>query len=420
VADATIEIQTRLTAAARARQQGAGAEELRLLEEALRLAPDNPFALNARGMRALNDRDFDLAARLFGDAAAADPNQPALWMNLATAERQRGQDDGERAALDRALQADRFHFMALLRKAELEARCGTAQAAVMGWNAVVQAASSVVDRPPVLEDALARGQAFLSAHSAAMASSFDSEFGAERAEDPDLRRFNACLDHVLGKRAIYRNQCEGLHYPFLPADEFFDRRLFPWMEEVEARTPEIRAEALDLLANATEDLRPYVRMEEGLPANKWSQLDRSLDWGACFLWEYGTANERVLARCPATSAALESLPRNHIPGRAPTAFFSILKAGARIPPHTGVTNTRAIVHLPLVVPSGCRFRVGGETREWKEGQAFVFDDTIEHEAVNESERDRIILIFDVWNPHLTPREQDLIVRFFALHSDTAA
>jgi aspartyl/asparaginyl beta-hydroxylase (cupin superfamily) len=97
-----------------------------------------------------------------------------------------------------------------------------------------------------------------------------------------------------------------------------------------------------------------------------------------------------------------------------------LKAGARIPPHTGVTNTRAIVHLPLVVPSGCRFRVGGETREWKEGQAFVFDDTIEHEAVNDSERDRIILIFDVWNPHLTPREQDLIVRFFALHSDTAA
>ena len=32
----------------------------------------------------------------------------------------------------------------------------------------------------------------------------------------------------------------------------------------------------------------------------------------------------------------------------------------RIPPHTGVANFRLVVHLPLIVPPGCRFRVGGE------------------------------------------------------------
>jgi aspartyl/asparaginyl beta-hydroxylase (cupin superfamily) len=409
-----MEIQTRLAAAAQARQRGASAEELRLLDEALRLEPGNPLALNARGMRALGDRDFGRAARLFADAAAADPAEPALWMNLATAHRQRGDAGAERAALVRVLEIDRLHFMASLRKAELEERSGDTKEAVLGWSAVVQMASAMANRPPLIEDALARGQAFLRAQTASLADRLDEEFGADRGASPDLRRFNACMDHVLGKRAIYRNQCEGLYYPFLPADEFFDRRLFPWLEEVEQRTSKIRAEALDLLENAGEEIRPYVRMDKGLPANKWTELDHSLDWGACFLWEYGSPNDAVLARCPATAAALEAAPRNLIPGKAPTAFFSILKAGARIPPHTGVTNTRAIIHLPLVVPPGCWFRVGGETRQWVEGEAFAFDDTIEHEAHNPTGKDRIVLIFDVWNPHLTAQEQDLISRFFAL------
>ena len=201
--------------------------------------------------------------------------------------------------------------------------------------------------------------------------------------------------------------------PFLPADEFYDRRHFAWMSEFEAATADIRRELKVLLANPEDALRPYVRMDKGLPDNKWTGLDHSLDWGACFLWEYGEPNQPVLDRCPKTAAALAALPSAYIPGRAPSAFFSILKPKTRIPPHTGVTNTRAIVHLPLIVPPGCGFRVGGETREWQEGVAFAFDDTIEHEAWNESDEIRAVLIFDMWNPHLTSAEQELITRYFA-------
>ena len=71
------------------------------------------------------------------------------------------------------------------------------------------------------------------------------------------------------------------------------------------------------------------------------------------------------------------------------------------------------MHLPLIVPPGCGFRVGGETRLWEEGKAFAFDDTIEHEAWNDSDAPRAVLIFDVWNPHLGPRERDLLLRYFA-------
>ena len=101
-------------------------------------------------------------------------------------------------------------------------------------------------------------------------------------------------------------------------------------------------------------------------------------------------------------------PQCDVAAHGPTAFFSILEAGTRIPPHTGVTNTRLTVHLPLIVPPGCGFRVGSETREWVPGKAWVFDDTIEHEAWNLSEVPRALLIFDIWNPLLTAAERDLI------------
>jgi aspartyl/asparaginyl beta-hydroxylase (cupin superfamily) len=90
--------------------------------------------------------------------------------------------------------------------------------------------------------------------------------------------------------------------------------------------------------------------------------------------------------------------------------FSILDAKTRIPPHTGVSNTRLIVHLPLVVPPGCGFRCGGTTREWTPGKAFVFDDTIEHEAWNDGDEPRAVMIFDIWSPYLGEAERELVRR----------
>jgi len=61
-----------------------------------------------------------------------------------------------------------------------------------------------------------------------------------------------------------------------------------------------------------------------------------------------------------------------------------------------------------VIPEGCRFRVGADVRTWKKGHAWVFDDSIEHEAWNDSDEIRIILIFDIWNPLLSLAERDLV------------
>ena len=137
---------------------------------------------------------------------------------------------------------------------------------------------------------------------------------------------------------------------------------FPGFDELEAQTEVIRAELVDLLASADPGLSPYVTMPPGTPRNVWTELNNSAAWSALHLWKDGERIEGACARAPRTAAIVERLPLARIPRRAPTVFFSILEAGKHIPPHTGVTNTRAIIHLPLIVPDGCSFRVGGETR----------------------------------------------------------
>jgi aspartate beta-hydroxylase len=397
-----------------ARARGDALEELRLIDAAVTAEPTNPRALNMRGMRALADADFSHAVDSFTRAIAADPGQPALLVNLASAYRGLKDDEGERAALQSALDIDQLQLTPQLRMAELFERQGCMPEAARHWGAVVQLGQQVEAPTPAVRDAVARGHRFLQHHNAQYADALDRELADAVPSDQSGHRFRACVNHMLGRRQLYRNECAGVHYPFLPADEFFDRALFPWFAELEAKTPEIRREALALLEAGNEALRPYVRLDKGMPQNKWSPLDGSFDWGACFLWEYGTRNDAVCDLCPETAAALAAAPQNHVPGKAPSAFFSILKPGAKIPPHTGVTNTRAIIHLPLVVPPECGFRVGGETREWVEGRAFAFDDTIEHEAWNNSDQPRIILIFDVWNPHLTADEQHWLSKLFAV------
>lgn len=164
-------------------------------------------------------------------------------------------------------------------------------------------------------------------------------------------------------------------------------------------------ELLSLWDEGDDGFRPYVAFDPTQPVNQWQELNHSPRWSAWFLWKDGVRQEANCARCPATAALLDGLPLLDVPGKAPTVMFSILQPRTRIPPHTGSANARTTIHLPLVVPEGCGFRVGAETREWRVGEAWGFDDTIEHEAWNDSGRPRAILILDTWNPLLTEAER---------------
>ena len=180
---------------------------------------------------------------------------------------------------------------------------------------------------------------------------------------------------------------------------------FPWLAELEAATADIREEFDALIGSEAAELVAYIQYPDDVPLRQWESLNRSRDWTAVHLIQNGRRIERNARHCPRTMKLLGRLPQPDVPGASPNAMFSLLAPRTRIPPHTGVANTRLVCHLPLIVPPGCGFRVGGETRGWEPGTAFVFDDTIEHEAWNDSAELRVVFIFDVWAWALSEAER---------------
>ena len=393
----------------RALQAGDDAAADQAIADARAMAPDHPGVLNVAGMRALALGDLRMARALLERAVGIEP-APLLWVNVALVHRELANSSAERDAVEKALQMDPRYFPALLHKARLFEREGKIKAAAYMYQAFLHCLPQGVQPPPPVQEAIAHARQVLRENDRALEAFLQPRLDAVRARHAgeSMERFDACLQTLIGKRPVYRPEPTFMLFPRLPAIEFIDRSHYPWLDAFDAATDEIRAEALAVLARAAGDFVPYISKPAGAPVDQWQELNNSKRWSTYFLMKNGKRLEEHLAQCPRTAELLRSAPLCEVPGQAPTAFFSVLAPRTRIPPHTGVTNTRLIVHLPLVVPPDCMYRVGAERREWREGHAWVFDDTFEHEAVNGSDKPRIVLIFDVWNCFLTPAERDLV------------
>jgi aspartate beta-hydroxylase len=225
-----------------------------------------------------------------------------------------------------------------------------------------------------------------------------------------LARFEHCLAIQCGERRAHpadpRQKPSILYFPGLPATPWFARGHFPWFEALERETDAIRAELLAVMDQGTGSERVFGTDEAERRGLAGSQGAPS--WNGFYFYRHGEPRSDNLARCPRTATALEAVPLVHIRAHAPEVMFSVLTPGSHILPHRGVTNTRVVCHLPLVVPEECALVVGGEKRAWREGEAVAFDDTYEHEAWNRGSRTRVVLIIDVWNPHLSAAERDAV------------
>lgn len=365
---------------------------------------ENARALNGAGNQALAAGDFVRARELFERAVALDP-VPPLLLNLAFAAQRLGDVAGEMAALDRALAIDPYYQLAIFQRAEWLFRHGTRSAAAGAYGNFLATLPADGQVPQPLRGAADRARQIVEAEQAALAKALDG-LSRDGSLSPRLAESVAL---VTGRARVFRSEPSGLYIPFLPEVPFFDRSQFPWFEELENAT-EMIARELSAVLSADAGLEPYVAFGAGTPVNQWAALNHSRDWSAFFLYRDGARVADNCARCPNTTALIERLPLLDLPGRGPTAMFSILTPGTVIPPHTGATNARAVVHLPLVVPADCGFRVGSTVRDWKVGEAWAFDDTIEHEAWNGSDKARAILILDAWNPYLASEEREQVTR----------
>jgi aspartate beta-hydroxylase len=407
-------IASLIATAKQSARYGRSHEAEQLMRQAEREGPRHPLVLHENAARLLRSGDANGATAILDHLVQVDSGNSEIWFNYAVALRRLGRTEDAAAALDKALEIDPRNVIALIEKGSLEESLEKPRAAAMSYRAALQLIPPGSAIPKDMEPALGRARDVVDGNNRALESYVEDGLEEIKSRFPgeSFRRFDQCADIILQKRSVHRQQPTFMYFPELPAIEFYDRNLFPWLDTLEAAAGDIRAELLDVLSDDSDDaLVPYVALPKGTPLNQWTELNHSRKWSAFYFWLEGRAYAENLARCPRTAKALQNWPRWDVPGSGPTAMFSILEAKAHIPAHTGPVNTRLVVHLPLVVPAGCRFRVGGQQREWIEGQAFVFDDSINHEAWNDSNVPRAVLIVDTWSPYLSEAERELVRTF---------
>lgn len=125
------------------------------------------------------------------------------------------------------------------------------------------------------------------------------------------------------------------------------------------------------------------------------RIAQDQQWKTFVLYGFGQRLEKNTQLTPRTAEILESVPNLQ------TAMFSILAPGYHIPAHTGVTKGILRSHLGLIIPKDyekCRIRVDDTITAWRPGEIFVFDDTYEHEVWNDTDEERVILLFDFDRP----------------------
>ena len=386
--------------------------------------PGHAEALQATGIIALSDGKVSRALELLNQAAAGNPAEPLTQHYLGLAQEAAGDLQAAIACQQRALQSEPdFQAARLHLGRNFEQTQQLAAAAVQYARALQDAQQQgrwlSPDTTPVpMREPVERAVRFVREHRRTalheLFAPLRSRYGPEA-----LRRVEKCLRIHLNEEAPdypdARQQPSFLFFPDLPASAYLDRSLFPWIPALEAHTADIRSELLALLPSSRGRERVFTSVE--LEQVNLRGLDVAPSWNGYYFYRHGERRDDNCSACPATAAAIDAVPLSRIRDHGPEVLFSVFTPGTHLLPHRGVTNTRLVGHLPLLIPDDCALRVGGELHPWQEGHVVVFDDTYEHEAWNRSGKTRVVLIFDIWSPYLTAAERAAVADLIAAVGD---
>jgi aspartyl/asparaginyl beta-hydroxylase (cupin superfamily) len=359
--------------------------------------------LEEQADRAVAAGQYGAARSLLEQAVGGGGSSFELWQKLSAMRKAAGDLPGALAAIDQALSFSPLDFPALLVRAMILDQLGEPGAGE-GYGQALAQLRPGEEVPPELRAAVAHARQRRDEYRATLARYLEGNLPTDLtpAERARAERF---VSNRTRTSEHFHQRPSDYHFPNLPEIEFHDRDQFPGLAALEAATPVIRAEFDALIAAEVAEMVPYVQYPERLPLRQWKELNNNPKWTAIHLLQNGWRVEANARHCPKTLEAIAGMDQPTVPGASPVAMFSLLAPRTKIPPHTGVANTRLVCHLPLIVPPNCGFRVGATTREWRVGEAFVFDDTIEHEAWNDSDELRVVLIIDLWAPALSPGDR---------------
>jgi aspartate beta-hydroxylase len=382
--------------------------------QVLELAPNDVEALRFVAASHLARGDAMRAVALLLTALEAQPDDPTTLHHLGSAQSQLGDWQGAATHLRHCLRIAPGVFVARLRLGIALEQLGDFHGALVAYFAAVNTAQaqgrwmSDATTAPGLRAAVRHAMAYIDAGRRQL---FDAVLAPlrERYGAAELSRVEDCLAIYLGEKPAQwpdpRQRPKFLYFPGIPSQPYYPRERFPWLDELERNTAAIREE-LSAVLSEPQALESFLLTDspQGTAELLRSSGAGTAAWDAYFFYRHGERYDTHAARCPRTAALLDSLPLARVREHSPETLFSVLRPGSHILPHRGVTNTRLVTHLPLIVPPDCALRVGGEIHAWREGHCVTFDDTFEHEAWNRSTQTRVVLILDVWNPDLSEAE----------------
>lgn len=365
----------------------------------------------ARYMRA---GDVKKAVKTLSNTITAGHGTSKLHTVLAMCYQRAQNSAAMEQALEQALKLEPDNIKALILQGTLFEQIGTFSKALKSYSAALSHQNRVPAHERTLLNELDKVRAHIPALTRALERQTYDELSAIGFEPGDKdKRFDMALEILFGRKQVYYQEPHQFYYPELPQRQFYNPNEFSWMKDLTKNWQAIRDEAKFVMSKP-ELFAPYLQSDPMQAKTEGVELLDNKDWSAFYLIKDSLRQETNIKSCPLTMEALKNAPLDYIPGRTPSVLYSLLYPKTHIPSHTGMLNTRLICHLPLVVPQGCQFRVGNETIEWVEGEPIVFNDSINHEAWNNSDEKRIILLFEIWRPELSERERVLISKIIEL------
>lgn len=384
------------------------------------LRDDQGCAEAARAIAGLaaHRQDWARALHHYQLADSSQPGDEATQIEMAQVLCQVDQPDAAAGVLRRALETRPDQPLAWLLLGDVLELLGQTLAACKArFQAIARAHklgqwTSVENTSPVLLEQVTRTMAKVQVERRDhLLASFDSTrqaFGAKALERIE-RALLGYLGEVDTTPPDPRQRPKFLYIPGLPDLPFHAPQLQPWSAQLAAGWKDLRAEASELLGDQ-QNFESFLGLKPGQSHAQYVGGDGPCpSWDAFFFYRHGKRFDANHARCPRTSALLDTLTLCEIKSQAPEVCFSVLSPGSKIMPHHGVTNSRLVMHLPLLVPPDCALNIVNVGEHcWREGELMMFDDTFAHEAWNHSDQARVILLMDCWNPHLSSVEQTAV------------
>ena len=401
-------------------------EAVVLFSRVVEAEPRHVEARNALAIAAMRAGDAAGARAQLDVVLAVAPDEPLTLNHLAQLQQAQGDVAGALATYAALLERQPSLYTVRLAHAQLlEATGDAARAAREAFRAIRQAQRagrwlSAESTAPALRGAVTHAMALVDAHRREL---------CERLLAPLVQRFGpAAMERVAGFVALQlgegtytpadaRQRPTAMPFPGLPQSPYIDKHRMAGIAELEAETPAILAELQAVLA--TDAGREKVFDDPALAREFLRSPRGPASWDGYYFYRHGRRNDTNASRCPRTLAAVDRLALARVPGHGPEVLFSTLGPGTHLMPHHGVTNTRLVGHLPLIVPPDCALRVAGEEHAWRVGEVVVFDDTYSHEAWNRSDELRVVMIFDLWHPELTEAERVAVSELQAALGDFA-